>query len=530
MGHLVQNLYLVKNRWKYRRGIPERLRPHIDGQITEFVRWLGSHEGQDKNPPPSITARYSKVASECAALIAMAEKRASGHFDALNAETIAHIIATARHELLDEDEEGRWDADTEDSERHWTKRQENLEVSLSAYQQEYARGQVDEFTQDEAVDRCAALGLRVDTGSDGFRKLARAYLGVLIEATEKALQRQNGAPIPTPAPPPPIAAHAVRKPSGQTITGLAKDWWKEAEKAGRSISTHEAYTRVAKQFSGFLGHDDANAVTRADVVRYKDFRIEQGRNLKTIKATDLSAINVLFTWGVENQRLAVHPGTVKVSVPKKAKTRPKGFTDEEATAILAAASNYQPAGKEPDQITNAKRWLPWLQAYTGTRVGEVAQLRKEDLRQENGRWIMRLTPEAGTVKASEYRDVVLHSHLVDMGFPEFVKKAKPGHMFLKVTRKGPEGVRGAWRTTKNRVTTFARTIITDSKVQPTHAWRHRFESTARRLQKRMDTTNAITGHAEANVAANYGDNGPDVQEAFFSDWPRFGVGGPPLDL
>lgn len=523
MGHLVQNLYLVKNRWKYRRGIPERLRPHIDGQITEFVRWLGPHEEQEKNPPPRITARYSEVASECAALIAMAEKRASGHFDALNAQTIAHIIATARHELLDEDEEGRWDADTEDSERHWTKRQENLEVSLSAYQQEYARGQVDEFTEDEAVDRCAALGLRVDTGSDGFRKLARAYLGVLIEATEKALQRQNGSPTPTPALPPPIAAHAVRKPNAQTITGLVKDWWKEAEKAGRSISTHEAYTRVAKQFSGFLGHDDANAVTREDVVRYKDFRIEQGRNLKTVKATDLSAINVLFTWGVENQRVAVHPGTVKITVPKRKTTRPKGFTDDEATAILTAASAYQPAGKEPDPITQAKRWVPWLLAYTGARVGEMAQLRKEDVRHENGRWIIHLTPEAGTLKTGEYRDVVMHPHLVDRGFPLFVEKAKPGHMFLKVTREGPEGVMGALQTTKNRITAFVRTIVEDSRVQPNHAWRHRFETTARNLGKRQDVTNAITGHSTKDVAADYGEKEMAAQETFFRDWPWFKV-------
>src|SRR5690606_18327989 len=124
--------------------------------------------------------------------------------------------------------------------------------------------------------------------------------------------------------------------------------------------------------------DDANAVTNADIVRFKDFRLEQGKNPRTVKMGDLSALNALFTWGMDNLKVANHPGTVKLKVPKPTKNRSQGFTDEEATAILSAALAYRPAGKEPDQITEAKRWVPWLLAYTGARVGEMAQLRRED--------------------------------------------------------------------------------------------------------------------------------------------------------
>ncbi|MBN9333008.1 phage integrase N-terminal SAM-like domain-containing protein [Devosia sp.] len=523
----MQNLYLIGNRWKYRKGIPERLRPHIDGQITEFVRWLGAHEGQGKSPLPKITDRYSEAARECASLIAMAEKRASDHFDDLNPETIAHIIAVARHELMDEDEAGRFAPDVLNYDKHWEKRQESIEISLAVWKHEYARGQIGEFVVDEVVDRCAAMGLRVDTTSDGFRKLARAYLETLIATAEGARKRQQGEPVPTPAPPPPIAAHAVHKPITQTITGLAEDWWKEGERTGLSVSTKEAYTRAARQFSDFLGHDDANAVTNADIVRFKDFRLEQGKSAKTVKMGDLSALNALFTWGVDNHRVASHPGTVKLKVAKKTKTRPKGFTDDEATALLSAATAYQPTGKEPDQITEAKRWVPWLLAYTGARVGEMAQLRREDVRHENGRWIIRLTPEAGTIKTDEYRDVVIHPHLVDLGFPAFIEKAKPGHLFLKITRKGPEGVMGALQTTKNRITNFVRTVITDMRVQPNHAWRHRFETTARNLGKRQDVTNAITGHSAKDVAGDYGEDEMAAQEEFFRNWPRFQISRPP---
>ncbi|MHA6689406.1 tyrosine-type recombinase/integrase [Devosia sp. A449] len=522
MGYCVKNLYLIGNRWKYRKGIPALLRPHIDGRLTEFVRWLGAHEGTSKNPPPGILSRYSEVDKECSALIAMAKKRADGHFDELNAEVIAHVITQARHELLEADDIGRFDPDVLNHGKHWEKRQETIDIVLPALKREYALGQIGEFTTDEVLDRCASLGLLVDTQSDGFRKLARAYLGLLIETTEKALQRQSGEPVPTPEPPPPIAPHAARKPSKQTITGLATDWWKEASAAGRSLSTKEAYTRAARQLSEFLGHDDANAVTNTDILAFKDHRIAQGKNLKTIGAGDLSALNVLFGWGVSNKRLAVNPVEgVKVMAPKKTRSRGPGFTDEEASAILSASWAYQPAGKEPHKTTLAKRWVPLLMAYTGARVGEMAQLRREDVRLENGRWIIKIDPEAGTVKTDEYREVVMHPHLVELGFPTFAQQAKPGHLFLTITRDGPEGIRGALQTLKNDLRDFARTIVSDPRVQPNHGWRHRFSTVSGDLGKREDVQCAITGHQlKGGSRMEYGERTFVAMEKFFSDWPR----------
>jgi len=38
------------------------------------------------------------------------------------------------------------------------------------------------------------------------------------------------------------------------------------------------------------------------------------------------------------------------------------------------------------------------------------------VRKENGRWIIRITPEAGSVKAEDFRDIPLHQQLIDLGF------------------------------------------------------------------------------------------------------------------
>ena len=58
-----------------------------------------------------------------------------------------------------------------------------------------------------------------------------------------------------------------------------------------------------------------------------------------------------------------------------------GKLPSEATAILTAALNLE-RGNESPRTFAAKKWVPLLCAYTGARVGGLAQLRKEDVRRE----------------------------------------------------------------------------------------------------------------------------------------------------
>lgn len=540
MGAVVRNLDNVKGRWKYRKVIPVRLRPHIDGNITEFVRWLGEGTGQ---PSPDVLRKYAARAAECETLIKVAEKRASGRFDDLTAETVAHIIATARSELLEEDEEARFDetesalsatvqqqlkdagvafvADT-NTDGRWNERQEELEATLALWRHEYARGMVSDFVTEEALDRCAALGLCVDPDSLGFRRLAKAYLTVLIETGEASLKRQRGELIQTPEAPAPKPVEQLLGVPDQTITGLVSDWWKEAKAAGRSVSTHEAYERVARQFADYLQHDDANLVSKAEVIRFKDHRLGQGAAPKTVKDSDLAGLRSLFRWAVANGRVKENPAEgVTVIAPKKVQLRPKGFTDEEAKAILTHANSHRQQPGEGAKIAAAKRWVPWLCAYTGARVGEMVQLRRQDLRRDGDIWVLSLSPDAVTVKGGKFREVPLHSHLVEMGFPAFIEASDQGFLFLQPSEASAEAERGAWRTAKNRVTEFVRKVVTDERVQPNHAWRHRMETLTRNLDIRRDVTDAITGHTTPGVAASYGDVTLEAKAAAVAKLPRY---------
>lgn len=544
MGVMVDNLYHIKGRWKFRKVIPVRLRPHIDGNITEFVRWIGPGGAKAS---PEILRKASEAQSECATLMQMAEKRAAGSFDELTAETVAHVIATARSALLQEDEDDRWDGEAAeaafgevarqladsavvhaanpDDDRLWNNRQEAHEDSLAAWRHDYARGRASHFVNEEVVDRCADLGLHVDPTSPGFRRLAMAYLALLIETSEASLKRQRGEIVPTPEPPAPRTPSELKAPRvPQSITGLVADWWKEADGAGRSASTHDAYSRAARQLAAFLGHDDARRVTQDDIIRFKDDRLARGASPKTVKDGDLSSLRAVFRWGVANRKVQTNPVEgVTVIVPRRIVARPKGFMDDEATGLLTHALHYRPGLREAAKLSAAKRWVPWLCAYTGARVGEMAQLRGQDVFEKAGRWVLAITPEAGTVKGGEYREVPLHEHLVDQGFPEFARASGEGYLFLRPSSSSREAVRGALRTTKNKIREFVRLAVTDSRVQPNHGWRHRMETSARELGWREDITNAITGHATPGVRADYGDNTIKAMAAALDQLPRYPV-------
>jgi Phage integrase, N-terminal SAM-like domain len=175
-------------------------------------------------------------------------------------------------------------------------------------------------------------------------------------------------------------------PGKVPLMGLVEDWWREAKAGGMSLSTYESYRNTAREFGGFLKHDDARRVSAEDVIRFKDWRIANGVSPWTVKANDIAGLRTLFAWGVANRRLTANPTEgVKVAGSKRPKMRDRGFTDEEAGKLLTQASRYVAPKAEHPKMAALKRWAAWLSAYTGARIGEIVQLRKQDVqRREAG--------------------------------------------------------------------------------------------------------------------------------------------------
>ncbi len=289
-----------------------------------------------------------------------------------------------------------------------------------------------------------------------------------------------------------------------SLTALVEDWWREAKVAGRKQSTYESYRNTMARLVAFLKHDNTQRLTPEDIVCFKDHRLASGTSAKTVKDSDLAGLKTVFGWAVMNRRMAANPAEgLTIKVGKRRKLRSKGFYDSEASAILSHAVNHRP-GAEAPKLAAAKRWVPWLCAFTGARVGEMLQLRKNDVRRDARHWVAHVTPEAGPVKTDEARDVVLHRQLIESGFIKFWEQAKPGYLFIS-PKSDELGVRKAVKTARNKVNAFVREVVKDRNVDPSHGWRHRFKTVGLEQGVEMRVVDAIQGHAPRSVSENYGD-------------------------
>jgi integrase len=241
---------------------------------------------------------------------------------------------------------------------------------------------------------------------------------------------------------------------------------------------------------------------------------------KTVKDSDLAGLKSVFGWAVVNRRMASNPATgITIKIGKQVRTRSKGFTEEEAVTVLTHAWNHTAGDREHAKTAAAKKWTPWLCAYSGARIGEMAQLRKVDIRQQGDIWLMVITPEAGTVKNKEVREIPIHSHLTQLGFLTFVEASADGHLFLTPSAKG--GVRGPWLGLKNRVADFVREVVSDIRVAPNHAWRHLFKTVGREHDIQERVLDAICGHAATTEGGKYGDVTLRAKAKAMAVFPRF---------
>lgn len=299
-----------------------------------------------------------------------------------------------------------------------------------------------------------------------------------------------------------------------TISGLLEGWQAEAQRLDKSPSTIEGYSRTVRQFIAFLRHDDATRVTQEDVLRYKHKRlVEDMRSPKTVLGADLAALKAVFGWAVANRRLKSNPASdVTLKLPKKRKG--DGYSDAGAAKLLQAALSYTRAEGEAEQMAAAKKWSPWLAAFTGARVGEIVQLRREDVYKKDGVWLVHITPDAGRVKDREVREVPLHPQLIELGFIDFAQSAPKTYLFLSGSDK--HDTADQRQTTINRLGEFARDLVREDRVAANHGWRHRFIKLCRRNGVDVELRRKITGHAGHGVdEEDYG--GPAEMQALYRE-------------
>ncbi|MEO8243571.1 MAG: tyrosine-type recombinase/integrase [bacterium] len=352
-------------------------------------------------------------------------------------------------------------------------------------------------------------------GTLSWRSLAIALCASEYDALVRVYERDEGIFDGQPRHPLVIEAVAstasVTTPPPQPVSllGLFDDYIAAKKVIGSGDEAARRWSPVFKNLRTFLGHDDAAAVSKKDLMAWRD-ELLRSLSPKTVADVYLSAVRTVLTWAVREDRLEKNAAKdVRQALPKKSQTREKGFTLAEACYLLRASQAYgstsddQGAKEYPETIA-AKRWVPLLCAHTGARVAEMTQLRSQDVRLDGTTWVLRITAEAGTVKAGGYRDVPLHPQLVELGFPAFAKERGAGPLFYRSTNL--EGSLAGARTVSGRISEWLnRSNLVPPGVAPSHGWRHRFKTVGREIGASDRVLDAICGHSGRTAGDNYGD-------------------------
>jgi integrase len=281
---------------------------------------------------------------------------------------------------------------------------------------------------------------------------------------------------------------------GKTLQTLLNAWATERRPPER---TRYEWRRVVDRLAQHLGHHDAERITKADIVGWKDALLASGKGPKTVK-NHVDIIHALYNSALSNERLrrTDNPAHgVKVAQRPDPGKRRLPFDEADARLILEAARREQ----------GAKRWIPWLLAFTGARLDEICQARRADARQEAGIWFPDINAEQGKKlkNVGSARRIPLHRAIFEEGFREYLGSLPRESMLLPELKPDRFGSPGG-KATKMLGRWIRGLGITDPRKAPSHSWRHRFKDACRRAGIEKAVHDALTGHATSGVGDQYG--------------------------
>ncbi|MDF9790849.1 UNVERIFIED_ORG: integrase [Methylobacterium sp. SuP10 SLI 274] len=391
-----------------------------------------------------------------------------------------------------------------------------------------------------AIEKFEARGsTAVEFGTEEWRKLGRLLAQVQLEALRATIERDDGSEpaspkLPILAEPPNTGQVVPIRPRGPALPllDLLDGYLRTKQSQGKGAEAERRWKPVFKALVRHLGHDDARHLTKSDIMGWRDHLLEkEGLAAKTVRDVHLASLRAVLGWAADNEKIPENPAArVRIDVEKKVSVRERGLNDAEAVAVLKTALAYQPpaahspATRESSYVTAAKRWLPWLCALTGARVAEMGAIRVQDVITDKGIIYIRITPDAGPVKSGQYRDVPVHSQLVELGFLDFVKAAGDGPLFYDAAKHRKEDAQHPSKIVAARVSTWVRSLgLIDKAVSPSHGWRHRFKTVGREAEISDRVLDALQGHAGRTAGDNYGDVTLKTRDAAIRRMPTYSV-------
>jgi integrase len=344
--------------------------------------------------------------------------------------------------------------------KRWRRHVERTEINLAEQSRLTASGDpaIVKGFADIAIEE---LGLDLPQGSEAYNKFVddlnvarlaalrvshdRVKGNVEAEADSKLVQKVR-------------EQERTKAKAGESILELFERWAElMLAKGEKRPDTVNQDRKAIEQFAAFVGKDRAiDSITRLDVRDYRNTlrnlppkwmynKQLQGMDMRTaaVKARELglsqlafttvnkhlSTISPLYDWlRSEEWPTLSNPVDGLFYDKVKGKNRRPSFDTDALNRMLRSplftgfrADGYEhQAGNK--HANDWRKWVPLACMFTGARIGEIAQLRIGDVREERGVWFIHICHEEKdglTTKNGEGRSAVVHSMLEKIGFLTF---------------------------------------------------------------------------------------------------------------
>jgi integrase len=394
--------------------------------------------------------------------------------------------------------------------------------------------------------------------SDAFQFACHAVLRAKIESTRILAAQLRG------------ESHDAA-PKDPWFTGItAVDLPPIPGDEAKPAPTGPTFGMIAKQFFDFKSKNDWAAKTAADVKRVVALATELIGADKSMTSVDIDDVK-----SVRNALASVPPNYMKMGANKgvgvkeaitanqsgfslSVKTQDKYFTMFKQVLIWSAnegyldkvpGANVKVAGLKkiipgeqrdpysPDQLTKIVQsplytghksadcryksgpllirdgyfWVPLIALYSGMRLGEILQLLKSDVKEENDIWYFDVNKSDGkSLKtASSKRRVPIHRTLLDLGLLDYVQSGQQSGRIFPEIKKGSDGYHSHhfskwWGR-------FAGHVGFKSPRTTFHSFRHNFLDALRAAETPEYVNKALAGHSDNSVHSQYG-GGPTLSQ------------------
>jgi integrase len=229
----------------------------------------------------------------------------------------------------------------------------------------------------------------------------------------------------------------------------------------------------------------------------------------------LRFFKTVLRWACDEGIIDKLPGE-KVKVPglKKLKAieNRHPYSKDQLTRIFAspAFTGHKSEGRRVEKgtmlVRDGKFWIPLVALFSGLRAGEIVQLLKADIREEDGIWYFDITKSDDDGKKlktlSSERRVPIHAALLSLGFLDHVKKAKDGGRVFPDIPFGNDGYPSHnWSKWWGRYTALIKVATPKTAF---HSFRHNFKDALQNAKVPEYVSRALMGHADDSVHGGYG--------------------------